>query len=415
VEGGKLLMDAYLDPERAEQVGAGDIIGRIQEGDVVDVSVGAFVVAQPKMGSYKAKNYKAVWTEITPDHLAFLPKGIPGACDISMGCGAPRAAAAKKEGGKAVSKLKRVLAAIRSALGPSDRDVSTTLGDELRKTLPKGTGVYVDSVFPEDSVLIYYTYAQASPVGDTQYFRCTYTLDESGNASFGPPEEVRPKTVFEPVEVIKEGITPTGDVNPALQTEGEGMTRVERLKAMASKAQKKAEAVPLVDRLLSEDVLKALEQLPDDLLKALEALPPEGLAALGTLLSAVSGSPAAQPAEGIPPETAASAQTSKTEDELLADMPQAIQQIVAEAKAMKAAKRAELLAAAEASKQSVFTKEELEAMELPQLEKTIRLAQGSLPVDQSGRAAPRATSSQEESAPKAPSLKDAIRAARKGA
>lgn len=92
VEGTRLLMDAYLDPVKVERVGGRALLERVKAGDApIEVSVGAFVVADPTPGEHNGKPYKAVWQGTTGDHLAFLPNG-RGACSVEMGCGAHRAA-----------------------------------------------------------------------------------------------------------------------------------------------------------------------------------------------------------------------------------------------------------------------------------------------------------------------------------
>lgn len=86
VKGNKLHMEAYIDPAKAEKLGAAKMLERLRNGEVVEVSVGAYVVTEPSSGEHNGKPYKAVWKQIVPDHLAFLPDGI-GACNSSMGCG----------------------------------------------------------------------------------------------------------------------------------------------------------------------------------------------------------------------------------------------------------------------------------------------------------------------------------------
>lgn len=91
LEGDRLLMEAWVDPIRAAAVGGDKFVARLQSGDPIEVSVGAYVTTEQREGDYQGKPYKAVWKEIVPDHLAFLPNGT-GACSIEMGCGAHRAA-----------------------------------------------------------------------------------------------------------------------------------------------------------------------------------------------------------------------------------------------------------------------------------------------------------------------------------
>lgn len=102
-EDGLLKTDAWFDLKRAEEVGpeAQDVVRRALAGELIDVSVGAFVAAEERKGFHNGAAYQYVWNSVTPDHLAFLPVGMPGACSVDMGCGAPRfLAAACACGGK---------------------------------------------------------------------------------------------------------------------------------------------------------------------------------------------------------------------------------------------------------------------------------------------------------------------------
>lgn len=92
---GALQVDAWLDPIRAAILGgdALSVVERCQAGEMVEVSVGAFIGLQPKSGTYNGKSYESIWVDIVPDHLAMLPKGVGGACSIAVGgCGGPRLA-----------------------------------------------------------------------------------------------------------------------------------------------------------------------------------------------------------------------------------------------------------------------------------------------------------------------------------
>lgn len=95
IEDGDLKMDAWLDVERARTMGgeAEEVVNRVLAGEMVEVSVGAWVAAEEEKGtSPSGEPYDFIWRGIIPDHLAFLPKGMQGACSIKRGCGAPRAA-----------------------------------------------------------------------------------------------------------------------------------------------------------------------------------------------------------------------------------------------------------------------------------------------------------------------------------
>lgn len=93
LDGDRLKLEAWIDPKRTLRVdGAHDLVERLQSGDMVEVSVGAFVVADTRDGVAGGEKYGSVWREVIPDHLAMLPEGMEGACSVEMGCGAPRAA-----------------------------------------------------------------------------------------------------------------------------------------------------------------------------------------------------------------------------------------------------------------------------------------------------------------------------------
>jgi hypothetical protein len=90
----KLLMDCRIDPARAEKVGASRLLERMAAGEVVDVSVGCFVVTENTPGQHFGKPYARRWLGLRPDHLSFVERG---ACSISDGCGAGRAAEKRDE------------------------------------------------------------------------------------------------------------------------------------------------------------------------------------------------------------------------------------------------------------------------------------------------------------------------------
>ena len=86
-------MEAWLDPQRLEALGQKDLLADCRAGRPIEVSVGAFVRTELRSGEHNGKKFAAIWREMTPDHLAFLPKS-KGACSIEMGCGTHRAAEA---------------------------------------------------------------------------------------------------------------------------------------------------------------------------------------------------------------------------------------------------------------------------------------------------------------------------------
>jgi hypothetical protein len=94
IEGDKLLTEAWIDPEKAMRLGDDHrwVLKQLRSGNPVEVSIGAMVGTEAIKGLHEGIEYGTRWTQLTPDHLAFLPEGKVGACSIAMGCGALRAA-----------------------------------------------------------------------------------------------------------------------------------------------------------------------------------------------------------------------------------------------------------------------------------------------------------------------------------
>ncbi len=89
--GEKLLLEAWIDLEKADQIGdeATDLVSLLEDDEGIDVSVGAFVETHDKPGTFRGKEYQRQQLSYVPDHVALLP-GQTGACSWEDGCGAPR-------------------------------------------------------------------------------------------------------------------------------------------------------------------------------------------------------------------------------------------------------------------------------------------------------------------------------------
>lgn len=88
--GKALLMDAWIDQGLAEGLNTDSksTLKALQAGDTIEVSTGYFAQMQNSSGEYEGEEYTAIQRNIVPDHLAFLPEGVIGACSNEDGCGA---------------------------------------------------------------------------------------------------------------------------------------------------------------------------------------------------------------------------------------------------------------------------------------------------------------------------------------
>lgn len=131
----KLVMEAWIEERKVGRLD-GRLLSRLKSGEPVEVSVGAFVTTDTASGVHNGKPYRAVWREIQPDHLAFLPQGV-GACSIEMGCGAHRAAqqhaGVPAEGDTLMDReltIKTLVECPCSGFTPDDTEMLETATDE---------------------------------------------------------------------------------------------------------------------------------------------------------------------------------------------------------------------------------------------------------------------------------------------
>ena len=80
MDGDKLKAEFWLNVEKADELVPG-LRERIELGEDVDVSTALFSDDLQEQGSYGGRQYRAVVTNIRPDHLAILPD-VAGACSF---------------------------------------------------------------------------------------------------------------------------------------------------------------------------------------------------------------------------------------------------------------------------------------------------------------------------------------------
>ena len=88
----KLSVEAWIDTSRTTELGGrwAATVERLEAGEVVEVSIGAFMSLEKEPGRFNGQDYSGIWRDVLPDHLALLEEGTVGACSVEDGCGAPR-------------------------------------------------------------------------------------------------------------------------------------------------------------------------------------------------------------------------------------------------------------------------------------------------------------------------------------
>jgi len=236
-----LQMEMWIDPVRAAQIGgdAQDVVERCLAGQVVEVSVGAFVAVVPRAGVTDAGvPYEYVWVDLYSDHLAALPRDVVGACSVEMGCGAPRAAAraaggsspnlnlSNPFGGETLKNImQRLMAVFRPAAGESDDGASDS---ELRQSLSialfaaePGFDWIVD-VWQDTQTVVYMCFimddnGMGQGNGHSALFQRTYGITDAGAVTLNDDRvEVKAKTVYVPLSA--DAAPQAAQVTPSVAT-----------------------------------------------------------------------------------------------------------------------------------------------------------------------------------------------------
>lgn len=195
-EDGRLKMDAYICPERAQELGgdALSVLTRAQAGEDVEVSVGAWVYADEESGiSPKGLSYQYVWREIVPDHLAMLPEGVEGACSVEMGCGAPRIA--RKDTMAEKNKKTRELRAakVRFSASITHREMRDWLESELASAESGAGWIWVVDVDQDEGFVVYEMSSGDEP---EKTYRRSFSVSGDELSLASEREEVRIQAVY---------------------------------------------------------------------------------------------------------------------------------------------------------------------------------------------------------------------------
>lgn len=390
VEDKKLKIEAWIDPSRVSKVGAEAerVLERVKSKEMVEVSVGVFVSTENTSGTHGGKQYKGIWRSIVPDHLAMLPEGTEGACNVDMGCGAPRAAQKeepmdekKTPGNEAKESMwDRIKGLVKFRVGQddaqfSDMDLRESLTAALRMIEPGFE--YVEAVFPNESLVVY----SIMPGDVWQLMRRSFTVsEEDGSIELKDDiEEVHPVTRFEAVTTAE-----SEDGGTKMKIEDK---LKERLEALIKN--EKSPWTPCD--------LERLAQFPEERIAALEAAVAEPEVKLES-------KPEESKSEGEGEE-----EVSALEKELGVSADD-IKKTVKAAQVAEKKKKEELITSLKTA-QDAYSEEELNGMEIEQLQKVAKLAKAEVPeVDFSGKGVPR--QAEDNTVPAPPSVAEKIKSAR---
>lgn len=199
IENSALHAEAWIDEDDLERISE-ETLQRINNGDIIEVSVGIFSDEEQTSGVWNNERYNVIARNHRPNHLALLPDEV-GACSIEDGCGIR----VNKKGGTKVTKEKvivnsenqsRVLKEL-NLLGFSVNEVGM---NEIREKIAQtvygfdggGLDNYVEDVYTD--YFVYQQYDNRVNPRIRKLFKQSYELDESNDV----------KLVGEPVHVKRE-------------------------------------------------------------------------------------------------------------------------------------------------------------------------------------------------------------------
>lgn len=209
-EDGKLKAEAWINVDKINKVSPKTLQALI-DGAPMEVSTGLWAEHEESPGTWNGEEYLGIIHNIRPDHLALLP-GQVGACSWKDGCGIR---ANKDEKGGEMNEVSKwgVKDILRNILGArsiqvddllnnatSDRDVRDMLYKALEDKNVKGN-VYIYDVFSDDGYFVYEVGKQtADGSWETKIYKRNFQKDESSVTLSDEVQEVRQKVEYVPVE-----------------------------------------------------------------------------------------------------------------------------------------------------------------------------------------------------------------------
>lgn len=272
LKGKKLHMEAWLDNSKREL--SNDItkvFERIENDEIVEVSVGFFCDLIDEVGEYDGQEYEGVWKNIVPDHLAILPENEIGACSVEDGCGTR---VQNKLKGIKMSECacnikkevtpENIIAQIRTNAVPAEIESSNTrvlLNELISKTYNNWSYVITNT---DNSVTFY-----DDKTGTTKRRNYNINTDMSVSFSDTAEEEVVILIDVQPLKVNSNG------ENMTTQTNGQPDEIIESTEAV--EGTELVETTAPVEVVESEDGVEITEPEPEITVESYIANAPEAI------------------------------------------------------------------------------------------------------------------------------------------
>ncbi len=393
LDGTKLKSEIWINAELVENLSeeAQATVHKLMAGDeIVEVSTGLFLMSEPSSGKFNGEAFEAIWRNIVPDHLAVLPEGVPGACSVADGCGAPRDNAMKPvmraaqlndncvcdndnvihfdgQSGVNISnndeaettllkgllnKLGAIFSIRNNSEGINDHDLRTAL--DIAISADEQDFIFVTAVFQgnDDGGTVVYQRGFES-----KFLERNYSMNSDGVISLGDDKtSVRPETKFVPTELQGAESDSTIQEN-AMHTKEQLVNELIANEAVQFTEEDRTWLETLEDAQLTK--LSPVDNAADDAASGDDGAGgddnPDGIQLIDVGSSG----------DDTPPVS--------TEDYINAAPPE-VQEILNSSLSMHKARKAALISALAANTRCKFTAEQLESKDIPELENLAALA-----------------------------------------
>lgn len=347
MDGTSLKAEIWFEEDRLKEVSP-ETYERVEQGDVIEVSVGVFSEEETTAGQYKGENYIAIARNHRPDHLAVLPRQ-KGACSVEDGCGIRT----NQKGGDMFILNEENQSQVFKELAAKGLSVNSTgyyeLANKAQATLNvKDTGTasfYLEEIFENELVFKVYTYDPNGGGRNVKFYKQSFQENAAGEVEL-IGEAVQVKRVVSYPNVPQANVTKRVRKNPIINNSKNEEMCTECVKKLANNLiANKSTAFQESDR-------EWLETLSEE---QLEKMTPQ---------------PVASPqANTLSKEQAITILQGMTTEEYYGILPKEVREQVQAGLRINAEKRSTMIAEITANEKSPWKKEELEALPTETLEK----------------------------------------------
>lgn len=351
MDGDALKADAWIDETRLIALSP-ELLQKITNGEIIEVSVGVFCDEEETEGVYNEEHYIAVARNHRPNHLALLPDEV-GACSIVDGCGIR----VNKKGGKKVELLinesneRQVLKELAtkgfSVNETGHMELSNKAQNMLNAKDGNGFSYYLEELFDSEIVYQVCHYDQNGNGRTVKFYKQSFQENAAREVELlGEAVQVKRVVEYPNVQVNKDG-------EIIINLKKEEITMSDKKCTPCVKA--------TVDGLITNKATSYAEA-DRDWLEALTETQLEKMTPVQVTPTKVE----------VTKEQALSVLSLLTKEEYMMIMPAEIREQVQTGLRINAERKATIVFAVLANTKEAWTKEELEAFDMPMLEKVYK-------------------------------------------